>query len=61
LTAAASFAGIYSGFWGYNSVLACVAIGGAFYAPTWQTHLLAVAGAFFCAYLGAALVNSLSV
>ncbi|CAM4558893.1 unnamed protein product [Caretta caretta] len=44
LTAAAPFAGIYSGFWGYNSVLACIAIGGTFYAPTWHTHLLAVAG-----------------
>uniref|UniRef100_A0A452I632 Urea transporter n=1 Tax=Gopherus agassizii TaxID=38772 RepID=A0A452I632_9SAUR len=46
---------------GYNSVLSCIAIGGIFYAPAWQTHLLAVACAFFCAYLGAALANSLSV
>ncbi|KAH1169006.1 hypothetical protein KIL84_013596, partial [Mauremys mutica] len=61
LTAAAPFAEIYSGFWGYNSVLSCIAIGGMFYAPTWQTHLLAVACAFFCAYLRAALANSLSV
>ncbi|XP_034630622.1 urea transporter 2 isoform X4 [Trachemys scripta elegans] len=61
LTAAAPFAEIYSGFWGYNSVLSCIAIGGMFYAPTWQTHLLAVACAFFGAYLGAALANSLSV
>ncbi|KAF3848594.1 hypothetical protein F7725_015091 [Dissostichus mawsoni] len=33
---------IFSGLWGYNSVLSCIAIGGVFYVLTWQTHLLAV-------------------
>ena len=33
---------IYSGLWGYNSTLACIAIGGMFYALTWQAHLLAI-------------------
>uniref|UniRef100_A0A8C9YNX7 Urea transporter n=1 Tax=Sander lucioperca TaxID=283035 RepID=A0A8C9YNX7_SANLU len=31
---------IYSGLWGYNSALSCIAIGGVFYVLTWQTHLL---------------------
>uniref|UniRef100_A0A671L0P3 Solute carrier family 14 member 2 n=1 Tax=Sinocyclocheilus anshuiensis TaxID=1608454 RepID=A0A671L0P3_9TELE len=52
LALAALFQNIYFGLWGYNCVLACIAIGGMFYALTWQTHLLAVACAFFCAYLG---------
>ncbi|RXN21180.1 urea transporter 2-like protein [Labeo rohita] len=51
---------IYFGLWGYNCVLACIAIGGMFYALTWQTHLLAVACAFFCAYLGSAIANVMS-
>lgn len=33
---------IYSGLWGYNSALSCIAIGGVFYVITWQTHLLAL-------------------
>uniref|UniRef100_A0A8C1Z6H2 Solute carrier family 14 member 2 n=1 Tax=Cyprinus carpio TaxID=7962 RepID=A0A8C1Z6H2_CYPCA len=48
LALAAPFQNIYFGLWGYNCVLACIAIGGMFYALTWQTHLLAVACAFFC-------------
>ncbi|XP_066568098.1 urea transporter 2 isoform X2 [Amia ocellicauda] len=61
LALAAPFGDIYFGLWGYNCVLACIAIGGMFYALTWQAHLLAVACAFFCAYLGAAIANVMSV
>ncbi|XP_056602449.1 urea transporter 2 [Triplophysa dalaica] len=60
LALAAPFEDIYFGLWGYNCVLACIAIGGMFYALTWQTHLLAVACAFFCAYLGSAIANLMS-
>ena len=42
LALAAPFGDIYFGLWGYNSVLACIAIGGMFYALTWQVHLLAL-------------------
>lgn len=42
LALAAPHEDIYSGLWGYNSALSCVAIGGVFYVITWQTHLLAV-------------------
>ncbi|XP_029436789.1 urea transporter 1 isoform X2 [Rhinatrema bivittatum] len=61
LSIAVPFKNIYFGLWGYNSVLACIAVGGMFYALTWQSHLLAVACALFCAYLGAALANMMSV
>ncbi|XP_050799549.1 urea transporter 2-like isoform X2 [Gopherus flavomarginatus] len=61
LSLAAPFSNIYAGLWSYNSCLACIAIGGMFYALTWQTHLLAIACAFFCAYLGAAVANMFSV
>ncbi|XP_072521417.1 urea transporter 2 [Salminus brasiliensis] len=57
LALASPFEKIYFGLWGYNCVLACIAIGGMFYALTWQAHLLAVACAFFCAYLGSAIAN----
>uniref|UniRef100_A0A8C1MGP6 Solute carrier family 14 member 2 n=1 Tax=Cyprinus carpio TaxID=7962 RepID=A0A8C1MGP6_CYPCA len=51
LALAAPFQNIYFGLWGYNCVLACIAIGGMFYALTWQTHLLAVAcGRFITGY-----------
>uniref|UniRef100_A0A8C1MMN4 Solute carrier family 14 member 2 n=1 Tax=Cyprinus carpio TaxID=7962 RepID=A0A8C1MMN4_CYPCA len=60
LALAAPFQNIYFGLWGYNCVLACIAIGGMFYALTWQTHLLALACAFFCAYLGSAIANVMS-
>uniref|UniRef100_A0A8C6Y6U3 Urea transporter n=1 Tax=Naja naja TaxID=35670 RepID=A0A8C6Y6U3_NAJNA len=33
---------IYAGFWNYNSCLSCIAIGGMFYALTWQTFALAI-------------------
>uniref|UniRef100_A0A663FHY3 Urea transporter n=1 Tax=Aquila chrysaetos chrysaetos TaxID=223781 RepID=A0A663FHY3_AQUCH len=61
LSLATPFSKIYSGLWGYNSSLSCVAIGGMFYALTWQTHLLAIACALFSAYLGATVTNMLSV
>ncbi|XP_068616875.1 urea transporter 2 [Brachionichthys hirsutus] len=57
LALAAPFGDIYFGLWGYNCVLACIAIGGMFYALTWQVHLLAIICAFFCAYLGSAIAN----
>ncbi|XP_029019553.1 urea transporter 2 [Betta splendens] len=60
LALAAPFKDIYFGLWGYNCVLACIAVGGMFYALTWQVHLLAVTCAFFCAYLGAAISNIMS-
>uniref|UniRef100_A0A8I3MKK9 Urea transporter 1 n=1 Tax=Canis lupus familiaris TaxID=9615 RepID=A0A8I3MKK9_CANLF len=61
LTIATPLESIYFGLCGFNSTLACIAIGGMFYVLTWQTHLLAVACALFAAYLGAALANVLSV
>ncbi|NXJ08763.1 UT2 protein, partial [Odontophorus gujanensis] len=61
LSLATPFSTIYSGLWNYNSSLSCIAIGGMFYAFTWQTHLLAIACALFSAYLGATVTNMLSV
>ncbi|XP_043938358.1 urea transporter 2-like isoform X2 [Protopterus annectens] len=61
LSLSSPFNKIYNGLWSYNSVLACIAVGGMFYALTWQTHLLAIACAFFCAYLGEALAQMMSV
>ncbi|XP_072353239.1 urea transporter 2 isoform X3 [Scyliorhinus torazame] len=61
LSLASPFQKIYDGLWGYNCVLACSAVGGMFYALTWQTHLLAIICSFFCAYLGEALMNIMSV
>ncbi|XP_037661445.1 urea transporter 2 isoform X1 [Choloepus didactylus] len=61
LTLATPFDSVYVGLCGFNSTLACIAIGGMFYSITWQTHLLAITCALFAAYLGAALSNTLSV
>ncbi|XP_035166445.1 urea transporter 2-like isoform X2 [Oxyura jamaicensis] len=61
LSLATPFSKVYSGLWSYNSSLSCIAIGGMFYAFTWQTHLLAIACALFSAYLGATMTNMLSV
>nr|XP_020009384.1 urea transporter 2-like [Castor canadensis] len=61
LTVATPFETIYLGLCSYNCVLSCVAIGGMFYALTWQTHLLALVCALFCAYMGAALSNLMAV
>ncbi|XP_026254395.2 urea transporter 2 [Urocitellus parryii] len=61
LTVATPFETIYMGLWSYNCVLSCIAIGGMFYALTWQTHLLALVCALFSAYMGAALSNMMAV
>ncbi|XP_055489317.1 urea transporter 2-like isoform X1 [Leucoraja erinacea] len=61
LSLASPFQKIYNGLWSYNSVLACIAVGGMFYALTWQTHILAIICSIFCAYLGEALMNIMSV
>uniref|UniRef100_A0A8C9YUG1 Urea transporter n=1 Tax=Sander lucioperca TaxID=283035 RepID=A0A8C9YUG1_SANLU len=52
---------IYSGLWGYNSALSCIAIGGVFYVLTWQTHLLALICALFSTYMTAAISKLMSV
>ncbi|KAL2778071.1 urea transporter 1 isoform 2 [Daubentonia madagascariensis] len=57
LSLSAPFEDIYLGLWGFNSSLACIAIGGMFMALTWQTHLLALACALFTAYLGVSMAN----
>ncbi|XP_071386728.1 LOW QUALITY PROTEIN: urea transporter 2-like [Centroberyx affinis] len=61
LALAAPHGDIYSGLWGYNSALSCIAIGGMFYVLTWQSHLLALTCAFFCAYMSSAISNLLSI
>nr|XP_017199629.1 urea transporter 2 [Oryctolagus cuniculus] len=61
LSVATPFPSIYMGLWSYNCVLSCIAIGGMFYALTWQTHLLALFCALFCAYMGTAFSNILAV
>ncbi|XP_078203969.1 urea transporter 1-like isoform X3 [Callithrix jacchus] len=57
LSLAAPFEDIYFGLWGFNSSLACIAMGGMFMALTWQTHLLALGCALFTAYLGVGMAN----
>lgn len=42
LALAAPHEEVYSGLWGYNSALSCIAIGGVFYGLTWQTHILSL-------------------
>ncbi|KAL3041226.1 hypothetical protein OYC64_019433 [Pagothenia borchgrevinki] len=61
LALAAPHQDIFSGLWGYNSVLSCIAIGGVFYVLTWQTHLLAVFCALFSAYMTGAVSQLMSV
>ncbi|XP_060917077.1 urea transporter 1-like [Labrus mixtus] len=61
LALAAPHKDIFSGLWGYNSALSCIAIGGVFYVLTWQTHLLAVICALFCAFMTAATSNLMSM
>ncbi|XP_055478922.1 urea transporter 1 isoform X2 [Psammomys obesus] len=61
LSLAAPFKDIYFGLWGFNSSLACIAIGGMFMALTWQTHLLALACALFTAYFGACMTHIMAV
>uniref|UniRef100_G3QYN0 Urea transporter 1 n=1 Tax=Gorilla gorilla gorilla TaxID=9595 RepID=G3QYN0_GORGO len=57
LSLSAPFEDIYFGLWGFNSSLACIAMGGMFMALTWQTHLLALGCALFTAYLGVGIAN----
>ncbi|XP_034259762.1 urea transporter 1 isoform X1 [Pantherophis guttatus] len=52
---------IYAGLWNYNSCLSCIAIGGMFYALTWETFALAIACAFFTTYAGEAMGRIFSV
>ncbi|XP_078204438.1 urea transporter 1-like [Callithrix jacchus] len=52
LSLAAQFEDIYFGLWGFNSSLACIAMGGMFMALTWQTHLLALGCGESPAHLG---------
>ncbi|XP_039694484.1 urea transporter 1 [Pteropus medius] len=61
LSLSAPFEDIYFGLWGFNSSLACIAIGGMFMALTWQTHLLALACALFTAYLGISMTHLMAV
>ncbi|KAF3829842.1 hypothetical protein GH733_001793 [Mirounga leonina] len=61
LSVSAPFENIYLGLWGFNSSLACIAIGGMFMALTWQTHILALACALFTAYLGVSLSHVMAV
>ncbi|XP_006889278.1 PREDICTED: urea transporter 1 [Elephantulus edwardii] len=61
LSLSAPFENIYFGLWGFNSSLACIAIGGMFMALTWQTHLLAIACALFTAYLGVSMSHVMAV
>ncbi|XP_066471996.1 urea transporter 1 isoform X2 [Tiliqua scincoides] len=60
LSLATPFSNIYAGLWNYNSCLSCIAMGGMFYALTWQTFLLAIACALFTAYAGGTLANMFS-
>ncbi|XP_047553468.1 urea transporter 1 isoform X1 [Lutra lutra] len=61
LSVSEPFENIYLGLWGFNSSLACIAIGGMFLALTWQTHILALACALFTAYLGVSLSHMMAV
>uniref|UniRef100_A0A3B3VP97 Urea transporter n=1 Tax=Poecilia latipinna TaxID=48699 RepID=A0A3B3VP97_9TELE len=61
LALAAPLEDVYSGLWGYNSALSCIAIGGVFYGLTWQTHILSLICALFCAYVTSATSKLMSV
>ncbi|KAF6303236.1 solute carrier family 14 member 1 (Kidd blood group) [Rhinolophus ferrumequinum] len=61
LSISVPFEDIYFGLWGFNSSLACIAVGGMFMALTWQTHLLALACALFTAYLGGSMAHLMAV
>uniref|UniRef100_A0A3B3IM31 Urea transporter n=1 Tax=Oryzias latipes TaxID=8090 RepID=A0A3B3IM31_ORYLA len=60
LALAAPPADVYSGLWGYNSVLSCIAIGGVFYIPAKLTPTLLIP-AFFCAYVSSATSKLMSL
>lgn len=51
LSIASPFDSIYLGLHNYNCALACIAIGGMFYALTWQTHLLSLACGEYLLYI----------
>ncbi|XP_032424880.1 urea transporter 1-like [Xiphophorus hellerii] len=61
LALAAPLEDVYTGLWGYNSALSCIAIGGVFYGLTWQTHILSLICALFCAYVTSATSKLMSV
>ncbi|NXX67537.1 UT2 protein, partial [Spizella passerina] len=50
LSIASPFDSIYLGLHNYNCALACIAIGGMFYALTWQTHVLSLACVLPCVF-----------
>ncbi|EPY81894.1 urea transporter 1 [Camelus ferus] len=52
LSLSAPFEDIYTGLWGFNSSLACIAIGGMFLVLTWQAFLLALACGEYPVYPG---------
>uniref|UniRef100_A0A3B3UK20 Urea transporter n=1 Tax=Poecilia latipinna TaxID=48699 RepID=A0A3B3UK20_9TELE len=60
LALAAPLEDVYSGLWGYNSALSCIAIGGVFYGLTWQTHILSLIS-LFCAYVTSATSKLMSL
>ncbi|XP_010218877.1 PREDICTED: urea transporter 2-like [Tinamus guttatus] len=61
LTLATPFDSIYLGLHNYNCALACIAIGGMFYALTWQAHLLALACELWsCLNIGASPSSSVA-
>lgn len=47
--------GLYAGFWGYNSALTALAVGGIFYAPNLRSIGVAMVGAFVTALVGGLL------
>ncbi|XP_054842732.1 urea transporter 1 [Eublepharis macularius] len=61
LGSATPFDKIYSGLGNYNSCLSCIAIGGMFYALTWQTFSMALFCALFTVFVGGMLSNMFSV
>ncbi|XP_053427809.1 urea transporter 1 isoform X2 [Nycticebus coucang] len=58
LSLSAPFEDIYAGLWGFNSSLACIAMGGMFMALTWQAHLLAL-GCACCSSTSSQLLRPL--
>ena len=47
---------LFFGLWGYNSVLACIAIGGYFFVMSPKTLAMASVGAVLCAVLQGAMI-----
>uniref|UniRef100_A0A8C9NUY8 Urea transporter n=1 Tax=Serinus canaria TaxID=9135 RepID=A0A8C9NUY8_SERCA len=61
LSIASPFDSIYLGLHNYNCALACIAIGGMFYALTWQTHLLSLACGEYLSHKGKAKIWALGL